>query len=185
MQSPNLLLDEGCGSRYCCWFFMLLKPILLNVSIYSERPVKGVSHTENNSGTINTFSPYFSRGRGYIKKNEGTFENIWYLGKKWSFLLAGYVVFRWPYIEISLDLCNPLLSRWLPPETVNSKPNRPQLSAVCTLWWAILKFIFHRNELSELNLVSVHSIIPYLFSRNPFYKHSSSSHPSNCSYRLA
>lgn len=93
MQSPNLLLDEGCGSRYCCWFFMLLKPILLNVSIYSERPVKGVSHTENNSGTINTFSPYFSRGRGYIKKNEGTFENTDTLAKSdrfcwldmWSF----------------------------------------------------------------------------------------------------
>lgn len=56
LQSPNLLLDEGSGSRYCCRFFMLLRPILLIVSMYSERPVKGVSHIEKDSGTANEFS---------------------------------------------------------------------------------------------------------------------------------
>lgn len=135
---------------------------------------------------INTFSPYFSRGWGYIKENESMFENI-------SDTLAKSDRFGWldmwsldgcisksRWISVTLFyLGNFLRKRW----TVSRIDRSFQLSVLFNgQSWNSIHFI----ELNYLNWTRIPSYDhPYPFSRNLFYKHSSSSHLSNCRYALA
>lgn len=59
LQSPSFF-DGTRGSKYRCWFFMFLKPILLIVSLYSEQPANGSLRKGQVSETAINYSSLFA-----------------------------------------------------------------------------------------------------------------------------
>ena len=56
--SPNLLRDEGSGSKYCWLLLTIAVPILLTVSWYSDLPVTGTKYASRIAGAAKERSQF-------------------------------------------------------------------------------------------------------------------------------